>query len=557
MLFESAPGLYLVLKPDLSIVAVSDAYLAATMTRRENILGHHIFEVFPDNPDDPQATGVRNLRASLERVRQFGRGDAMALQKYDIRRPSDQGGEFEERFWSPYNSPVFDGAGRLAYIIHRVEDVTEFVRLRQRGTEQQRLAEELQLRVERSDVQLADSEARNRTLLHAYERSERVSMQFQEAALPQGLPVVAGFSLDACYRPGPSEAVVGGDWYDALRLADGRIVVSIGDVGGSGLQAAVTMATIRHVIRGVAYVHPDPVMILEAASKALRSEHPDTYASAFVGVIDPISMKFTYASAGHPPPLLRRPDGGLDELSYDGILLGLLLGNTLTPKEVELSPGALVVLYTDGLIEAEHDIFASEAKLRNVMNGEVPSGEGSLACAIYDAVLGPAARDDVAILTIHALPYPHTQHGFSRWVFDANDGTAARKARGEFAQIFRGIGANETDVYAAELVFGELIGNVVRHAGGAVEVMADWSGPAPVLHVRDRGKGFAYAPRLPKDLLAEGGRGLYLVAALSEDFNVTRSGQEGSHARAVISLSCRRLSPLDYSNILEQAGVLS
>ena len=127
VLFEGAPGLYLVLTPDLVIVAVSDAYLRATMTKRDEIVGRHLFEVFPDNPDDPAATGVRNLRASLERVRARHIPDAMAVQKYDIRRPAAEGGGFEERFWSPVNSPVLGPQGELLYIIHRVEDITELV----------------------------------------------------------------------------------------------------------------------------------------------------------------------------------------------------------------------------------------------------------------------------------------------------------------------------------------------------------------------------------------------------------------------------------------------
>ena len=121
-IFESAPGLYLILDPNLVIVAVSDAYLAATMTKREEILGRGLFHVFPDNPDDPQATGVSNLSASLDRVLQFKRPDKMADQKYDIQRPD---GTFEERFWSPLNSPVLDEKGNVVYIIHQVEDVTE------------------------------------------------------------------------------------------------------------------------------------------------------------------------------------------------------------------------------------------------------------------------------------------------------------------------------------------------------------------------------------------------------------------------------------------------
>lgn len=140
LLFESAPGLHLVLKPDFTIVAVTDAYLRATMTRREEILGRGIFDVFPDNPDDPAATGVSNLRASLTRVREKGVADAMAVQKYDIRRPESEGGGFEERFWSPINCPVFDRESHvLTYIIHRVEDVTDMVRLKQHGAEQTRI----------------------------------------------------------------------------------------------------------------------------------------------------------------------------------------------------------------------------------------------------------------------------------------------------------------------------------------------------------------------------------------------------------------------------------
>lgn len=131
-LFESLPGLYLVLTPELEIVAVSDAYLNATMTRREEILGRGLFEVFPDNPADPVADGVLNLRASLHRVQRDRVADTMAIQKYDVRCPD---GHFQERHWSPVNSPLLDAQGNVKFIIHRVEDVTDFV-LRSRQQEQ-------------------------------------------------------------------------------------------------------------------------------------------------------------------------------------------------------------------------------------------------------------------------------------------------------------------------------------------------------------------------------------------------------------------------------------
>jgi signal transduction histidine kinase/CheY-like chemotaxis protein len=124
-LFESLPGLFLILTPDLKIVSVSDAYLEATMTKRDSLLGRDIFEVFPDNPGDADATGVSNLRASFGRARQSAAPDTMAIQRYDVRRPD---GVFEERYWSPMNSPVFGTDRRIEYFIHRVVDVTEFVR---------------------------------------------------------------------------------------------------------------------------------------------------------------------------------------------------------------------------------------------------------------------------------------------------------------------------------------------------------------------------------------------------------------------------------------------
>ncbi len=131
-LFEASPGLFLVLDAGLKIVAVSDAYLKATMTKRAAIIGHGLFEVYQDNPGDHSATGVANLRYSLETVLATKAPHTMPIQRYDIRRAEAKGGGFEERFWSPINSPVVDSDGSVIWIVHRVEDVTEFVRLRRR-----------------------------------------------------------------------------------------------------------------------------------------------------------------------------------------------------------------------------------------------------------------------------------------------------------------------------------------------------------------------------------------------------------------------------------------
>jgi len=163
-IFEQGPGLYLLLSPDLTIVAVSDAYLRATMTERAAIVGRPLFEVFPDNPDDPGATGVSNLRASLDRVLALKLPDTMAVQKYDIKRPASEGGGFEERYWSPLNTPVLGTDGSVAWIIHRVEDVTPLVRLREEGAARDELVRDSQAMVDRLR-RANDDLARTRTFL--------------------------------------------------------------------------------------------------------------------------------------------------------------------------------------------------------------------------------------------------------------------------------------------------------------------------------------------------------------------------------------------------------
>ncbi|MGC4099986.1 PAS domain S-box protein [Ferruginibacter sp.] len=121
MIFENLPGLYLVLYPDLTIAAVSNSYLRATLTCREQIVGRHLFDVFPDNPADLHADGVSKLQASLDVVIAKGIPHKMADQQYDVRRPD---GVFEEKYWRPLNTPVFNEQKELIYIIHQAEDVT-------------------------------------------------------------------------------------------------------------------------------------------------------------------------------------------------------------------------------------------------------------------------------------------------------------------------------------------------------------------------------------------------------------------------------------------------
>lgn len=154
VIFESIPGLYLILDKNFTIIAASNNYLHSTMVTREQIIGKNIFKAFPDNPEDPYATGVNNLRASLNRVLKNKTYDTMAIQKYDIRRPKEKGGGYEERYWSPINLPVLDTHNHIKYIIHRVEDVTEYIQLKKSRSEQLKTMEELRTRAGEMEVEI-------------------------------------------------------------------------------------------------------------------------------------------------------------------------------------------------------------------------------------------------------------------------------------------------------------------------------------------------------------------------------------------------------------------
>lgn len=186
---------------------------------------------------------------------------------------------------------------------------------------------------------------------------------------------------------------------------------------------------------------------------------------------------------------------------------------------------------------------------RILRDGEI-FASGCPAKTIVERVTNEAAAsDDVAVLVLDVcdpVDADFTERELlQRWSVHTRDMFAVSAARSEFAAAFQRRGSAGEDVAMAELVFGELVSNTVRYAPGEVEVIVDWSGPEPVLHVLDNGPGFRHISILPPDLLSESGRGLFIVSALTRDFRVSKRATGGSHARAVLRLQSRQLSDGD------------
>jgi PAS domain S-box-containing protein len=370
----------------------------------------------------------------------------------------------------------------------------------------------------------------------AYERERRVARTFQAAALTTELPRLAGTSFDALYEAGRSEALIGGDWYDAFRVADGRVVVSVGDVAGSGLDAAATMAAIRQSLRGAAAINPEPSVMLDAADRVLRSQAPERFVTAWVGVLDPVWGTLACAGAGHPPPLCRSHDGRIAELPAGGLPLGLRERGADVTRHLDIEPDETLLLYTDGLVEAQRDILAGErALVRALREADVATAPAQ---GIHEAVLrGAGASDDVALLVVafhRTLLAIGGDAGALRWTFDVDDAGAATAARHAIVDTLQRRRVGQVDRTIAELVFAELVGNAKRYAPGTIDVALDLSGEHGVLHVVDGGTGFQHNARLPADALAESGRGLFIVSTIADEFAVTRGPTGGAHARAVL-----------------------
>ncbi|MGW3464957.1 PP2C family protein-serine/threonine phosphatase [Streptomyces olivaceoviridis] len=407
-LFAATPSPYLVLGPDLIIVDVNQAYLEATERTREDLLGLHVFAAFPDNPADPEADGVRNLDASLHRVLATSRPDTMGLQKYDIpvmARP----GVFEERWWSAVNTPVLGPDGQVAYIIHRVEDVTAFVKAHQAAQAAQPAAVRVGRHLEDTHALEAELYARarelqrlNEELRRAHTREREVALALQEAMLHA--PDLAQHPHDVTvhYLPATGSLNVCGDWYDVVDIPPDRLALAVGDVIGHGLQAAAVMGMLRSALSAATRALERPAQALEVLGLYARSIEDALGTTAVQVLVDTRSRLITYSDAGHPPPILLHPDGDRELLDQaTDPPLGARPQHVPRPQaSLSYRPGDTLVLYTDGLIERRgEDIDAGLGRLTDALGECGRLGTEQLADTVL-ARLGVSSggRDDIALV---------------------------------------------------------------------------------------------------------------------------------------------------------------
>jgi PAS domain S-box-containing protein len=382
------------------------------------------------------------------------------------------------------------------------------------------------------DLQLLDEIGRRASVAieHArsLERERHIAQTLQEVTLPSKLASVPGIVLSTAYFAASTDLQVGGDWYDAFELDDGRLLLTIGDVVGHGLQASVIMGKLRHFFNVIATYESDPARILDAAERILLRRYPDAIATAFLAILDPAAQRILFANAGHPYPLARLRDGSIVELEANGLPIGL---RSLSEPGQSRARGTgdvdLLTLYTDGLVEATRDIAHGEGLLRAAMSRDAVLYTHNAASFIAAYCLPARAPDDVAVLTL-------TMPRSALWSFDADDGRAAQAARDGFVRELRRRASDDSDFAGAELIFGELVGNVVRHAPGPVDVALEWRDERAVLHVTDRGEGFTHEPSSRVDLLREDGRGLWLVEAMGRGLRTDPLARFGNHIEVVL-----------------------
>ncbi|MCF1592516.1 SpoIIE family protein phosphatase [Streptomyces muensis] len=346
-----------------------------------------------------------------------------------------------------------------------------------------------------------------------YDSEHRRAQELQRGLLPRALPALPACTAAARYLPAGHGMEVGGDWYDVIPLSADQVALVVGDVMGHGLSEAATMGRLRTAVHTLADLELPPDEILSRLNEIVSDLGEDSYATCLYAIYDPTTRICTFARAGHPPPAVVHPDGSvyLPETVPDPPL-----GVAEPPFEtsqLQLPEGSLFVLYTDGLIESSQRDIDDGLTLLTELLSTAHSGGVDRICDTLIAGLLPADQqgidDDATLLVTRVRTLSADQ--IVSWALP-EDPRAAGEAR---AHVREQLSAWKLDDLAmsTELLASELVGNVVRHAKGPIQLRLLRSANL-ICEVSD---GSLTTPRIRRaSETDEGGRGLQLVAALSQ-----------------------------------------
>jgi len=382
---------------------------------------------------------------------------------------------------------------------------------------------------EEDDLLLRDIAERTTTALEymlARRREHDVATGLHSAMLPIVLPRVPGVAFDVAYAPADGEMPVGGDWYDAFLLRDGRVAIAIGDVAETGLDAAIVMANVRRTIRSAALERCGAAATLGLAN-IVTCLAGCPMVTAFFGILDPLTQRLEYACAGHPPPILVDANAALTVLALDGPPLGVAEEALLETHAIDLPETSALVLYTDGVLEAGHDPIGGERILHDALRAWAASRFSESAEMLQGRIVGSEARsDDAAMLILRRVPVDELELAFPATFADSH------RARLAVQRYARDSALGEQRAADFTLAVAEAMNNAAEHAyerhEGMVRARVRIAAGRAVAVVEDDG-------RWREQSTPDRGRGIAMIRALADECDLVH-GEHGTKVTLVMHL---------------------
>ncbi|MDQ0835287.1 PAS domain S-box-containing protein [Streptomyces achromogenes] len=371
-----------------------------------------------------------------------------------------------------------------------------------------------------------------------YSRERETALALQRSLLPRTLPRTAAVDAASRYLPA-ARAGVGGDWFDVIPLSGMRVAMVVGDVVGHGVQASATMGRLRTAVRTLADIdlapdelltHLDDLVVRLSEEAGGEGSPGEVGATCLYAVYDPVSRRCTLARAGHPPPVLLRPDGAPRRIELPaGPPLGVG-GLPFESAELEVAEGSVLAFYTDGLVESrERDADAGHRMLGEAL-ADAPGSLDETCDRILHTLLPPGgASDDVALLLARTRGLPASQ--VATWDIPADPSLVAPIRKQAVEQLSRWDLSDAS--FTTELVVSELVTNAIRYGSRPIRLRLIHDATTLICEVSDHSHT---APHLRRaKTWDEGGRGLLLVAQLTQRWG-SRHTAEGKTIWAELAL---------------------